>query len=83
MWSRQLSEEEGLAYSDCMNYTTLPAGDLVSADTAEWNITGSLIRQVELQPEEVSCDDRLLIIPVKACQQYRSFVERNGPCFFL
>ena len=53
-----------MAYTDCINYTALPAGDLVNADT-EWNITGSLIRRVELHTEDVSCTSRTLVIPVK------------------
>ena len=52
VWSRFLSEEELRRFSRC-DRAEARRGDLVNQDTADWNITGSLITASTVDEDEV------------------------------
>ena len=59
MWDRLLTEEEMSEYTQCVDreYTATPPGNLINKDT-DWNITGSLIKKMEISPDEIDCKSR-------------------------
>ena len=61
---RLLSDQELNFFTNCTNYVPTSAGNLVN-DNTSWNITGSLIKKVELSKDEVFCSPRTIYVHVK------------------
>ena len=59
MWDRLLTEEEMSNYTQCVDqeYSATPPGNLINPDT-DWNITGGLIKKIEIAPDEIDCKSR-------------------------
>ena len=54
MWSRHLTEEEAMRYSDCSQYVKR-RGDLIDK-TTEFHIAGANVERIYLDSKEVLCD---------------------------
>ena len=59
MWDRVLTDQEMSNYSQCgeEDYTATPPGNLINQDTL-WNITGTLIKKIDLTPDQIDCKSR-------------------------
>ena len=73
--SRLLSEEEGLNFTDCHDYVPTHAGNLVNSLT-EWNITGTLIKKINMEDSDILCTSRTLLVPVR----YRTVQDAMAIC---
>ena len=72
---RLLSIEEGEDYTNCVDYSPTPDGNVINTDT-RWNITGSLIKKISLSETEILCKDRTVFVPVR----YRTFTDAMTVC---
>ena len=72
---RLLSEDELRDYSQCLNYTATPPGNLVNSDTV-WEVSGRLIHTVTIDEHEVDCVNRTLLVPIR----YRTMEDAMRIC---
>ena len=61
---RLLSEQELNFFTNCTTYVPTTAGNLVNENT-RWNISGTLIKKVELSEDDVFCSPRTIFVHVK------------------
>ena len=54
---RLLEEEEMKQYTECIEYTQTPSGNLINSGT-RWKIEGYLISKIEVEEKEISCSNR-------------------------
>ena len=74
-YSRLLSTEEGGDFTNCVDYSPTPDGNIINTDT-RWNITGNLIKKISLSETEILCKDRTVFVPVR----YRTFTDAMTVC---
>ena len=56
---RLLTSEEMKKFTNCTNYEEINAiGNLINKDT-NWNISGTLIKNLDISPQEITCASRL------------------------
>ena len=74
-YCRLLTKEEGLDYTNCVDYSPTPDGNIINTDT-RWNITGTLIKKISLSETDILCKDRTVFVPVR----YRTFTDAMTVC---
>ena len=70
-----MDDEEGIQFTECSKAIEIPPGNIVNGNT-EWNITGSLIRKISQEREDIVCKDRTILIPVR----YRTWKDAMAVC---
>ena len=72
---RLLTDEEGQLFTESQKASRIPPGNLVNGNT-EWNISGTLIQKTKYSENEILCNSRTLLIPVR----YRTFQDAMAIC---
>ena len=85
-WDRSLDEEEMEAITNCRSFE-LRVGNLFNM-SSPFNVTGPLCQQVELEVKELICEDKDILLPVRAntlsaaVKQCNRLLEKSiGPFF--
>ena len=68
---RLLTDQELNFYTNCTTYVPTTPGNLINENT-RWNITGSLVRKVELSEDDVFCSPRTIYVHIKYKKQSRA-----------
>ena len=55
-------------FTNCTTYVPTSPGNLINGGT-RWNITGSLIKKIELTKDDIFCSPRTLYVHVKYKQR--------------
>lgn len=78
VWGRYLTEQESLLYSNCENYIE-KQGDIINK-TTQYNITGSLIKQISVEVEDFSCRLESRRITLYVHKPFNSFWDAKQSC---
>jgi hypothetical protein len=61
---RLLTDQELNFFTNCTTYVPTTPGNLINEDT-RWNISGSLIKKVDLSKDDVFCSPRTIYVHIK------------------